>query len=260
MKQTPPSPDRPPKRPREDIAHGVLLVDKPGGMTSHDVVSRIRRRFHLKKVGHGGTLDPMATGLLPILLGRGTKLSQTVMSSDKTYEGVFTLGIRTDTQDTEGEIIARRDPSGITREQVEREMKAMVGDRMQTPPMMSAIKKDGVPLYKLARKGQTVERKARLIHLYAFTLKDYDPPRVHFRLRCTKGTYVRTLCDEAGEALGVGATLTELSRTRTGSFRLSDAVPLDSLLDMTPDALAGRVIPVSSISTSPTPHEHPAHP
>ncbi len=159
---------------------GLLLVDKPSGPTSHDIVAQIRRRFRIPKVGHGGTLDPMATGLLVILLGKGTKVSERVMGHDKTYEGVFRLGIETDSQDADGRVVAEKDPSAVTAEQIAAQMSARLGDQMQTPPMVSAIKLNGVPLYKLARKGQTVERAAKLVHLYRFDLLEFTPPDVRF--------------------------------------------------------------------------------
>ena len=166
--------DRPrrPAPPRIDPFNGVLLVDKPAGWTSHDVVAKIRSTFRIKKVGHGGTLDPMATGLLPILIGKGTKLSDRIMGGDKTYEGTITLGARTDSQDAEGTVLEEQDSSGITETALRQAMAARVGDQMQTPPMVSAVKKDGVPLYKLARKGKSIEREPRFIHVYAFDLFD----------------------------------------------------------------------------------------
>ncbi len=223
---------------------GLLLVDKPSGPTSHDIVAKIRRRFRIPKVGHGGTLDPMATGLLVILLGKGTKISERVMGHDKTYEGLFRLGVETDSQDADGKVVATRDASAITREQVAEQMALRRGDQMQTPPMVSAIKIDGVPLYKLARKGQTVERPPKLIHLYRFELIDYTPPDVHFAVECTKGTYVRTLAHDIGQALGVGAHLLQLRRTRIGKMDVADAAPLDVLLEM--PSLQERVIPLAS--------------
>ncbi len=227
---------------------GVLLVDKPGGMTSHDVVAAIRRRFRIKKVGHGGTLDPMATGLLVILTGKGTKLSNIVMGSDKTYEGAMTMGIATTTQDAEGDTTAERPFAGVTEAAVRERFGAWTGDVMQTPPMVSAIKKDGVPLYKMARKGKEVEREPRLIHVYDFSLLTFTPPDVTFRLTCTKGTYVRTLCADIGEELGCGAHLSALRRTRSGSFDLKDAVTLDELLDGTEGDLYRRILPMHTVT------------
>lgn len=225
---------------------GFLLVDKPSGPTSHDIVHRIRRQFRFDKVGHGGTLDPMATGLLIILVGRGTKLSNQVMGSDKTYEGVMRLGVATDTQDADGEVIEEKDCSAATREALEAEMKRWTGDVMQTPPMVSAIKKDGVPLYKLARKGQTVEREPRLLHIYEFALLDFTPPLASFRLRCTKGTYVRTLCADIGKALGCGGHLQSLRRTESGTFNVRDATPFDDLLKLDRDAVVARITPITA--------------
>ncbi len=235
--------------PLRDMApwDGLLLVDKPAGPTSHDVVDRIRRHFRIKKVGHGGTLDPMATGLLVLLLGRGTKLSHLIMGSDKVYEGTLHLGIATDTEDVDGRVLAEADASGVTREQLEAEMKKLVGDIMQTPPMVSAIKKNGVPLYKLARKGQTVEREPRLIHVYEFSLLEFAPPLAKFRLRCTKGTYVRTICADIGRALGCGAHLKALRRTQSGSLKVERALPVSALLDMTLEQLSERVIPIHQV-------------
>lgn len=228
---------------------GLLLIDKPSGLTSHDVVNRMRRHLGFKKIGHGGTLDPMATGLLILLLGRGTKLSSFVMGSDKTYEGTLRLGVSTSTQDAEGAVVAEVDPSGVTEEQVVEQMTSLRGDMMQTPPMVSAIKKDGVPLYKLARKGQVVEREPRLIHIYSFDRTGWSPPDMFFRLTCTKGTYVRTLCADIGDALGCGAHLAALRRTVSGSFRVEDALPLDKALDTPREDIARRVLSPHQVQT-----------
>ena len=222
---------------------GLLLVDKPGGMTSHDVVYRIRRHFGFKKVGHGGTLDPMATGLLIILMGRGTKLSNWVMGSDKTYEGTMHFGVATDSQDLDGKILSEQDTGAVTEERVREEMRIRTGDLLQTPPMVSAVKKDGIPLYKLARKGKTVEREPRLIHVYAFEMLSYALPDARFRLTCTKGTYVRTLCHEIGQEIGCGAHLSVLRRTRSGPYSVNDAMRLEDILATDPAEVAERVIP-----------------
>ena len=229
---------------RTDPFDGILLVDKPAGMTSHDVVARLRYHFRLRKVGHGGTLDPMATGLLIILLGRGTKLSQRIMGTDKEYEGTMRLGARTDTQDADGTVLQERDFTHVTRDQVQAELEKRRGDQMQTPPMVSAIKRNGVPLYKLARKGQEVEREARLIHVYRFDLLDFTPPDARFILKCTKGTYVRTLCDDIGEALECGAHLAGLRRTAIGNLHVDHAQSLDRLLEGSVEELGERVVPV----------------
>ncbi len=234
--------------PRHDPYDGILLVDKPSGMTSHDVVAKIRGHFRLKKVGHGGTLDPMATGLLILLLGRGTKLSQRIMGTDKEYEGVLHLGVSTDTHDADGTILEEKPATDIGRDQLVAEMQKRRGDQMQVPPMVSAIKKNGVPLYKLARKGQEVEREARLIHVYRFDLKNYIPPQARFVLKCTKGTYVRTLCADIGDALGCGAHLAELRRTAIGNLSIEQAQPLDQLLHGSLEELGKHVIPIYSFN------------
>ena len=234
-----------------DPFDGILLVDKPAGLTSHDVVARIRYHFRFKKVGHGGTLDPAATGLLIIMLGRGTRLSARFMSSDKTYEGTMKLGVTTDSQDADGAIVREADPSGVTREQLLREMAAFAGDLYQMPPMVSAIKKAGVPLYKLARKGEEVERTPRLIHVYEFRLLDFVPPRASFVLRCTKGTYVRTICHDVGERLGVGAHLAQLRRTESCGYTVAQAIPLDALLQRQTLQLMDLVIPMHAVVGGP---------
>jgi tRNA pseudouridine55 synthase len=226
---------------------GLLLVDKPAGVTSHDVVDRLRRTFRLRKVGHGGTLDPMATGLLIMLLGRGTRLSNAIMGQDKTYEGVMQLGITTSSEDVDGAVTGTADFSGVTREALEAEMKKWLGDVQQTPPMVSAIKKNGVPLYKLARQGQEIERAPRWLHIFEFTLLDFAPPLARFRLRCSKGTYVRTLCADIGRALGCGAHLAELRRTQSGNFALANALTLPVLLALKPDDVLPHIIPAHEV-------------
>ena len=236
--------------PPQDIDpfSGVLLIDKPMGPTSHDVVHRIRRNFKIKKVGHGGTLDPMATGLLIILLGKGTKLSDRFMGSDKIYEGTLRLGSATDSQDAQGETISEADPSNITEEQVREEMQKLCGDSFQMPPMVSAIKVKGVPLYKHARKGKTVERKARLIHLYQFKLLNFEMPDAAFVVKCTKGTYVRTLCHDIGENLGCGGHLARLRRTRSGKLDIEQALTMDKVMKMSREELAEHILPIRNFT------------
>ena len=223
---------------------GLLLVDKPSGPTSHDVVAAIRRRFRIPKVGHGGTLDPMATGLLVVLLGKATKISDRVMGHDKTYEGTLRLGVETDSQDADGQVVAERDPSAVSAGQIAEQFGARLGDQMQTPPMVSAVKINGVPLYKLARKGQTVERTPKLIHVYRFDLLDFSPPDASFAVECTKGTYVRTLAHDVGQALGVGAHLTRLRRTRIGQLDVANAMTLDAILEL--PSLDGKTVPLAA--------------
>src|SRR5215472_9131172 len=172
---------------------GAILIDKPSGPTSHDVVDAIRRQFNIKKVGHCGSLEPNATGLLIIVLGRGTKLSERLMSDDKVYEGTIKFGETTNSFDADGELVASLPVPPLTVEQLNADAAGFVGDQMQVPPMVSAVKKDGVPLYKLARKGMEVEREPRLIHIYRFNFSSYDEPYGSFELACTKGTYVRTV-------------------------------------------------------------------
>ena len=229
---------------------GLLLIDKPAGPTSHDVVDAIRRRFRIPKVGHGGSLDPQATGLLVILIGKGTKMSDRFLGADKEYEGVIRLGMTTDSYDLDGTVTGTAAWDGIVREQAEAAMAAFLGDQMQTPPMVSAIKKNGVPLYKLARRGETVERTPRLIHLYEFSLQDWTPPDFAFRLRCTKGVYVRAVAHDLGQALGCGAALARLRRTASGAFRVERAAPLDAVLALSPVDLAARIMPLTAALTA----------
>jgi tRNA pseudouridine55 synthase len=222
---------------------GALLVDKPAGPTSHDVVENIRRHFQIKKVGHCGTLDPNATGLLILLLGRATKLSEKLMSDDKTYAGTLKLGESTDSYDAAGELVASLPVPPLTLEQLNELAATFVGDQMQTPPMVSAVKIDGVPLYKLARKGLEVERKARLIHIYNFQFSEYQEPVARFCIACTKGTYVRTIAHELGQKVGCGAHLATLRRLVSGRFDVADALPFEDVLALSTAALEQRVIP-----------------
>lgn len=222
---------------------GALLIDKPVGPTSHDVVAMVRRRFKLAKVGHCGTLDPNATGLLVLVLGRGTKLSDKLMAEDKAYEGQIKFGVTTDSYDADGQVLATRPVPPLTVEQLNALAATFVGDQMQTPPMVSAVKKDGVPLYKLARKGLEVPREPRLVHIYRFRFLDYTEPLGRFELMCTKGTYVRSVAHELGQKIGCGAHLATLRRTQSGRFNVADAMALDAVMQLTPDALERRVIP-----------------
>lgn len=222
---------------------GALLIDKPSGPTSHDVVDTIRRQFGIKKVGHCGTLDPNATGLLIIVLGRGTKLSEKLMSDDKVYEGTVKFGETTDSYDSDGELVASLPVPPLTLEQLNAGAAEFVGDIMQTPPMVSAVKKNGVPLYKLARKGVEVAREPRLIHIYSFRFSSYQEPLGLFRIACTKGTYVRSLAHELGQKTGCGAHLTSLRRVTSGKFDVADSAPLDAVLKLSTAQLEQRVIP-----------------
>jgi tRNA pseudouridine55 synthase len=227
---------------------GAILIDKPAGPTSHDVVDAIRRRFNLKKVGHCGTLDPGATGLLILVLGRGTKLSEKLMSDDKVYEGTIKLGETTDSYDADGTLVASLPVPPLTLDQLNESAAEFIGDLMQKPPMVSAVKKGGVPLYKLARKGLEVEREARLVHIYNFRFSDYQEPVARFRLACTKGTYVRSIAHELGGKIGCGAHLAALRRVTSGKFDVAQAAPLDAVLNLTPRELEQRVIPFLTLA------------
>ena len=229
---------------------GAILVDKPAGPTSHDVVDAIRRKFGIKKVGHCGTLDPNATGLLIIVLGRGTKLSERLMGDDKVYEGTIKFGEATDSYDCDGELTASLPVMPMTLDQLNEEAGTFIGDIMQVPPMVSAIKKNGVPLYKLARKGIEVEREPRLIHVYNFRFTEYTEPFGKCRVACTKGTYIRSLAHDLGQKLGCGAHLTALRRCASGKFDAADALSLEAILQLGTAQLEKRVIPYLKLAVA----------
>lgn len=223
---------------------GVLLIDKPVGCTSHDVVDRVRRKLKMKKIGHAGTLDPNATGLLIILVGKATKVSQYLMSLDKEYSGAMKLGEITNTYDSEGEIMETRDVPTLTEEAVNEVFGEFLGDQYQTPPMFSAKKIDGVPLYKLARKGKEVEREPRFIRISRFDLISVELPIINFEVACSKGTYIRTLAHDIGEKLGCGAHLESLRRTVSGNFKIAQCTPLDKFEELTAVEIRRRLIPI----------------
>jgi tRNA pseudouridine55 synthase len=229
---------------------GAILIDKPAGPTSHDVVDAIHRRFQIKKVGHCGTLDPNATGLLIIVLGRGTKLSEKLMGDDKVYEGMIKFGETTNSYDADGEILETKTVPPLTLEGLNEEAAKFIGDQMQMPPMVSAIKMNGVPLYKLARKGIEVVREPRLIHIYNFRFTNYAGPFGEFRVACTKGTYVRSIAHDLGQKLGCGAHLATLRRSISGKFDVADAKPLDEILKLSSSELEKRVIPFLKLAAS----------
>lgn len=229
---------------------GAILVDKPAGPTSHDVVDAIRRKFGIKKVGHCGTLDPNATGLLIIVLGRGTKLSERLMGDDKVYEGTIKFGESTDSYDSDGELTGSLPVMPMTLDELNEEAAKFIGDQMQVPPMVSAIKKNGVPLYKLARQGIEVEREPRLIHIYNFRFTDYTEPLGQFRVACTKGTYIRSIAHDLGQKLGCGGHLTTLRRSASGKFDVADALPLDAILKLTTAELEKRVMPFLKLAAN----------
>lgn len=201
-----------------DSLNGVLLVDKSPDMTSHDVVAVARRCLNTKKIGHCGTLDPMATGMLILVIGNGTKLQDLLMSEDKEYTGSMKLGVTTTTQDREGEVREEKPVPAFSDADITAAFDAYRGDFYQTPPMVSAIKVNGVPLYKLARKGQEVERKPRFVRVYDYEIQKAALPDIDFRVVCSKGFYVRTYAHDIGQKLGCGAHLTALRRTRSGHF------------------------------------------
>ena len=233
-----------------DSFDGAVLIDKPAGPTSHDVVDAIRRQFGIKKVGHCGTLDPNATGLLVIVLGRGTKLSEKLMGDDKVYEGTVKFGEATDSYDADGEITETRPVPPLALDQLNEAAAAFIGDLMQIPPMVSAIKKQGVPLYKLARKGIEIVREPRLVHIYNFRFTDYHEPLGRFRIACTKGTYVRSIAHELGQRAGCGAHLAALRRITSGKFDVADALPLAEVLKLTAVELEKRVFPFLKLAQS----------
>lgn len=226
---------------------GVLLVDKATDWTSHDVVNCVRSRFSIRKVGHCGTLDPIATGLLVLVLGRATKLSSRLLTQDKEYVGTMRLGVETHTEDRAGDVTATADPSGVTEEMVRQVAARFVGEQMQTPPMVSAIKKNGKALYKLARKGREVEREPRPIVIHSLDITRVAIPEVDLAVACSKGTYVRTLCADIGRELGCGAHLQELRRTRSGDFRIEDAVTTEQIKSWEREDLLPHIIPLGEL-------------
>jgi tRNA pseudouridine55 synthase len=234
--------------PQSDI-DGVLLVDKNPGMTSHDVVAVTRKRLNTKKVGHCGTLDPMATGLLIVVIGKATKIQDLLMAEDKEYEGTLTLGRTTGTQDKEGETIEEL-PIGehVTEATIASTFAEFKGDFYQMPPMVSAIKKDGVPLYKLARQGKVVERDPRLVHIYGHTITRTALPEVDFKVLCSKGFYVRTYAHDIGQKLGCGAHLSALRRTRSGKFDLKRSITWQQLKEGPAEDIRAALLTLPEVS------------
>lgn len=227
---------------------GVLLIDKAQEMTSHDVVAIGRRALGTKKIGHCGTLDPMATGLLMLVVGRATKIQDLLMSEDKEYHGTLTLGASTSTQDRQGEILETKEVPAFSEAEIKAAFDAFTGAFEQLPPMVSAIKKDGVPLYKLARKGQEVERALRPVTVTSYEITRIALPEVDFIVRCSKGFYVRTYAHDIGAKLGCGAHLSELRRTRSGKFTLDRAVTVESLKTAPREDLLKAMVSLAEIS------------
>jgi tRNA pseudouridine55 synthase len=236
---------------RSQQIDGVLLVDKASDMTSHDVVAIARRALRsagVEKVGHCGTLDPLATGLLILTIGKGTKIQDLIMAEDKEYVGTLKLGEVTDSQDADGEITETKPVPDLTREQVEAAFAKFHGDFYQLPPMVSAIKKDGVPLYKLARKGQVVEREPRFVHVYAHEIQSVRLPEIDFRVVCSKGFYVRTYAHDIGAELGCGAHLRALRRTKSGKFTVDKAVTVDEIKNGNPADWMTKILTLPQVS------------
>jgi tRNA pseudouridine55 synthase len=227
---------------------GVLLVDKAEGMTSHDVVALVRRQLGIKKVGHCGTLDPIATGLLLLTIGRGTKVQDLLMSEDKEYVGTLTLGVTTSTQDRQGEVIERKPVSEFSEEEIRAAFEKFRGDFYQTPPMVSAKKHRGVPLYKLARQGKVVEREPRFVHVYRYTIDRISLPEIDFSVLCSKGFYVRTYAHDIGELLGCGAHLKSLRRTKSGRFEVADAITVQQIKENPGEEIAQRIFSLPQVS------------
>lgn len=208
---------------------GIFIVDKPLGWTSHDVVNFIRKRFRIKKVGHCGTLDPIGTGVLVILVGKATKWASRFLGEDKEYRVTLTLGVTTDTADAQGKVISQDKNTDFSGEQIEQVFKQFLGEIEQIPPMVSALRHKGKRLYHLARQGKEVPREPRKIHIHKLEIISVDLPRISFEVRSSKGTYIRTLCEDIGKALGCGAHLSALRRMKSGSFSLERSVTIDKL-------------------------------
>src|SRR6201993_2905356 len=227
---------------------GVLLVDKAEGMTSHDVVALARRQIGTKKIGHCGTLDPIATGLLLLTVGRGTKVQDLLMSEDKEYVGTFVLGVTTDTQDREGQVIQQRPVPQLDEKQIRTAFEKFRGDFYQLPPMVSAKKHGGVPLYKLARQGKVVEREPRLVHVYRYTIDQIALPEIDFSVVCSKGFYVRTYVHDIGETLGCGAHLKSLRRIKSGRFDVANAISVAQIKEAPREEVLSRLLSLPDVS------------
>ena len=210
--------------------NGIVIVDKPQEWTSQDVTARLRRVFNTRRIGHGGTLDPMATGVLPVFVGRATRGVEFFEHAEKTYETVLRLGLTTDTEDISGTVLTEQD-AFVTGEQLEAVLEQFRGEILQVPPMYSALKINGQKLVDLARKGKEVERKPRPITIHELRLLGMDADGIHLRVRCSKGTYIRTLCKDIGDALGCGGCMAQLRRVQAGEYTIQEAIPLMELLD-----------------------------
>lgn len=228
------------------MTDGILLIDKPAGITSHDVVYRVRRAYGTKQVGHAGTLDPMATGLLVVLVGNATRASETAMEHDKAYTAGLLLGVTTDTEDSGGTVLSRCDVIPAE-DEVKKAAASFLGKTLQTPPMYSALKVGGKKLVDLARSGVTIEREAREIEVSSLAVSRTDERHYFLAVECSKGTYIRTLCADIGKKLGCGAVMDSLRRTRVGQFSLADAVTTEALETMTAEEKEARLLPVETL-------------
>lgn len=208
---------------------GILIVDKPSGITSHDVVDKVRRSFRIKRVGHAGTLDPLATGVLVVLIGQATKLFSKFSYFDKSYEATITLGISTDTSDIQGKITKQGNCNMVTLSRLKEVVETFTGEVDQVPPMVSAVKVDGRRLYELARKGIEVDRKPRRIKIFSLNILDFSLPFIKISLQCSKGTYVRKIAEDIGDRLGCGGCISKIHRTQVGPFRIEQAISLDEI-------------------------------
>jgi tRNA pseudouridine55 synthase len=238
-----------PARARRVPVHGVLLLDKPVGFTSNQVLMQAKRLLNAEKAGHTGTLDPFASGLLPLCFGEATKFSQDLLEADKTYETVVRLGVRTETGDTEGSVLEEK-PVACTREEIEAVLARFRGPILQVPPMHSALKRDGKPLYEYAREGIVLEREARAVQIHLLELLDWQSPLLTLRVTCSKGTYIRVLGEDIGAALGCGGHLQALRRTGAGSLVVSDAISLEALVNMDLPARLQSLAPVDALLSS----------
>lgn len=220
------------KRPRGRPLDGILVLDKPKGLSSNEALQQVKRLFNARKAGHTGSLDPLATGVLPLCMGEATKLSQFLLDADKRYRVTIGLGVSTDTGDAEGQVVEQVDNVSVTGEQVSQALDGFVGTIDQVPPMYSAIKQQGVPLYKLARQGKEVERASRRITIYSIDMLGMENNDLHIEVHCSKGTYIRTLADDLGRMLACGAHVKELRRLQAGAFDESDSVTLERLHEL----------------------------
>ena len=233
--------------------NGIIVIRKEKGYTSHDVVAKLRGILHMKKIGHTGTLDPEAEGVLPVALGKGTRLVELLTEKEKTYETLMRLGVSTDTQDMTGRILEEKDVS-VTEEEIKKAAASFLGEQLQVPPMYSALKVNGKKLYELAREGKEVERKARPVHFYQIEILEMNLPLVKMRVSCSKGTYIRTLCHDLGEKLGCGGAMEALLRTKSGDFTLEQSMTLQE----TEDAVKSGTIEEKIISVEEVLSSYPA--